>query len=205
MSGHRIDKNTAESGWKYFLGKTASELMKAMGDPFVAYSFHEDEVYLYDSNPVATIAIRQGLVVKCNDMSETRRAIRVQPLQNISFIARGEGKIKGLLKDISVASAAVLHTGETCFTIGSIAKVSFALPIDGIDRFLEISCRVQDTRSAHGMRTTVFQFDLTNSPRKKRLLSRYVLLRMIQTEMDLDDSPLWGDCKPLHAHSQLNN
>lgn len=199
MSGHRFDKESAESRWKQFLGKTTAELMRAMGDPFVAYSFREEEVYLYDSNPVTTIAIRSGLVVKCNDTSETRRALRVQPSHRINVIARGEGKIKGQLKDISVASAAILHTDETCFTQGSLAKVSFALPIDGIDRFLEISGRVQDSRIVAGMRSTVFLFDLTSSPRKKRLLSRYVLLRKIQTELDLDDALLWEDGKPLHA------
>jgi hypothetical protein len=200
-----IDKNTAEAGWKQFLGKTATELTRAMGDPFVAYSFREDEVYLYDSNPVTTIAIRSGLVVKCNDASETRRAVRVQPSHYTNVIVRGEGKIKGQLKDISVAGAAVLHSDETLFTIGSRAKLSLTLPIDGMDRFLEIACRVQATRIVNGMRSTVFLFDLTSSPRKKRMLSRYVLLRKLQSELDLDDALLWGDPKHFHASSLLSN
>lgn len=187
----RNKNNASRRHLKNFLGKTAGELTRVMGEPFASYSYRDGEIYLYDSKPVKTVALHNGLVVKCDDLAETRKSNRVQPLRNIPVFVRGGGKLKGLLKDISTSGAAVSFTSEVGFAIGDFAVLTFALPIEGIDRFLEIPCRVQDTRNTEGISTTVFLFDYSAVCREKRVIARYVSLRITQTELDLDDSFLW--------------
>lgn len=195
MRARKVVKAVPTAGWKRLLGKTAGELTRVMGDPFVAYSYRDEEIYLYDSKPATTIAIRKGLVIRCNDTRETRRAVRVRPAQDIDVIVRGEGTLKGQVKDISVAGAAVLHAGESGFPLGSRVELSLVLPIDGSERSLKLACRLRDARSIPGYRMSVLLFDLTNSPGEKRLLSRYVLLRKTQEELGLTHAPLWGERK----------
>lgn len=187
-----LNKNNASRRHlKNFLGKTAVELTRVMGEPFASYSYRDGEIYLYDSKPVKTVALHNGLVVKCDELAETRKNNRVQPLGNIPVVVRGGGKLKGLLKDISISGAAVSLAHDVSFAIGDLAVLTFALPIEGIDRFLEIPCRVQDTRNSDGISTIVFLFNFSGIPREKRLIARYVSLRITQTELDLDDSFLW--------------
>jgi hypothetical protein len=186
------DKNSASRRHlKSFLGKTAGELTRAMGEPFASYSYRDGEIYLYDSKPVKTVAFHNGLVVKCDDLTETRKNNRVQPLRNIPVFIQGEGKRKGLLKDISTSGAAVTFTPDAGFAIGDFAVLTVALPIDGTDCFLEIPCRVKDTRISDGISTVVFLLNFSGMYREKRLLARYISLRITQAELDLDDSFLW--------------
>lgn len=191
MSSRSFDNHIRDTRWENLLGKTVTELIRVMGDPFVVYRYHEEEVYLYDSQPEATFEIHDGLVVRCNDLADKRRTARVRPLGRIAAIARGESKIKGTLHDISTAGAAMLHHSDSLLPRGSDAMISFALPIDGIDCFMEIPSRVQDSRTIDGMRSTVFLFDLTDCLDKKRLIFRYVMVRKAQMELDLNDNLLW--------------
>jgi hypothetical protein len=192
MNGNQLKYSDLQGNLKNFLGKTTGELTRVMGEPFASYSYRDNEVYLYDSKSVSTVALHNGLVVKCDDLTETRKHVRVQPFRNIPVLARGRVRIKGSLKDISVRGAAVMHTPDDIFEIGEFVVIFFALPVDGIDRFLEIPCRVQDTRFTNGVCTTIFLFNLSGMYRGKRLLSRYVSLRRTQAELDLDDSFLWN-------------
>jgi hypothetical protein len=191
MQVSRNKNSASRRHLKNFLGKTAGELTRVMGEPFASYSYRDGEIYLYDSKPLKTVAFHNGLVVKCDDLAETRKSNRVQPLRNIPVVVRGGGKSKGLLKDISISGAAVSFAPDVNFAIGDFAVLTFALPIEGIDRFLEIPCRVQDTRNTDGISTTVFLFDFSGVSREKRVIARYVSLRITQTELDLDDSFLW--------------
>lgn len=193
MPAPHTRRTARAADWKRLLGKTGREIARVMGDPFAVYSFRDEEIYMYDSVPPTTISVRRGLVVSCNDTQETRRAIRVRPEQDIKVIARGEETLKGHLRDISVAGAAVLHSGENALEVGSSVKLSLVLPIDGTSRLLQIPGRVRDARRVRGAPLAVFLFDLTDSPREKRLLSRYVLLRQTQQELGLGQSPLWGE------------
>lgn len=193
MPAPQISRTATAADWKRLLGRTGREIASVMGDPFAIYSFRDEEIYLYDSMPPTTISVRSGLVVSCNDTRETRRAVRVRPEQVIKVIARGEETLKGRLRDISVAGAAVMHSSDTSLEIGSSAGISLVLPIDGTNRLLQIPGRVRDARHVRGATVTVFLFDLTESPREKRLLSRYVQLRQTQQELGLGRSPLWGE------------
>jgi hypothetical protein len=166
-----------------------------MGEPFASYSYRDGEIYLYDSKSVKTVALHNGLVVRCDDLAETRKNNRVQPLQNIPVFVRGEGKHKGFLKNISTSGAAVSFTPDSSLAIGDFAELTLALPIDGSDCFLTIPCRVKDTRFSDGISTVVFLLDFSGMYREKRLLARYVALRITQTELDLDDSFLWKSRK----------
>lgn len=191
MPVQKSGKSAKATRWKRLLGKTAGEITRVMGVPFVAYNYRDEEIYLYDSKPATTIAFRKGLVVRCNDTRETRRAVRVRPARDIDVIVRGEGTLRGHVKDISVAGAAVLHTDESSFPLGSRVELSLVLPIDGSYRLLRLTCRLRDARSLPGYRMSVLQFDLTNSPGEKRLLSRYVLLRKTQEELGLKHAQLF--------------
>jgi hypothetical protein len=191
MQVSRNKNSASRRQLKSFLGITAGELTRVMGEPFASYSYRDGEIYLYDSKPLKTVALHNGLVVKCDDFAETRKSNRVQPLQNIPVVVRGEGKHKGLLKDISTSGAAVSFTADACIAIGDFCALTFALPIEGIDRILEIPCRVQDIRISDGICTVVFLLNFSGMFREKRLLARYVSLRIAQTELDLDDSFLW--------------
>jgi hypothetical protein len=170
---------------------TAGELTRVMGEPFASYSYRDGEIYLYDSKPVKTVALHNGLVVRCDDLAETRKNNRVHPLQKIPVVVQGEGKQQGFLKDISTSGAAVSFTPDVRLAIGDFAEITLALPIDGSDCFLKIPCRVKDTRNSYGISTVIFLLDFSGRYREKRLLARYVSLRIAQTELDLDDSFLW--------------
>ncbi len=172
---------------KRVLGKTAGELDRIMGEPSVSYSYRDNEVFLYDSKPVKTVSLRNGVVVKCDDYADSRRYIRVQPIGSIPVLAMGKDKDRGTLKDISISGVAVSHDGIP-FAAGDRVLLAFALPIEGIDRFIEIPCRVHNTRNGAEGATTVFNFDYSGGYHKKRLVARYVSLRKAQVEMELDDS-----------------
>lgn len=187
QNGKRIARGTLRS----FLGKTAGELTRVLGEPFASYSYRDSEVYLYDSKPVTTVALHNGLIVKCNDVAEARRQLRVRPLQNIPVVSRGETSNTGLLKDISIGGVAVSFSSGAVFMMRESAVLSFSLPIEGVDRFLEIPCRVKDIRIVEGVGVTVFLFDFSRVPREKAIITRYISVRKIQAELDIDDSFLW--------------
>lgn len=184
---HPDNKSRHASHWKYLLGKTVSEIISYTGEPFASYFFHSEEVYLYDKGSISTIVSRNGVVVRCDDLAETRRTIRVSPIEKVPALLCGEYNIRGYLKDVSVAGAAFHHSDEADFPIGSLAEISFALPIEGVSRYFQISCRVHDNRNLANEKTSVVLFDLTNDLWKKRLLSRYVQLSSIRSELGLKD------------------
>jgi len=171
--------------WKHLLGKTAEEVIRQTGEPFASYIFNNEEVFLYEKGRIATIVLRNGIVIRCDDLTETRRTNRVNPSEKVPVMIVGEKKITGHLKDLSIAGAVFNHSIKLEFPIGSRLNISFALTIDGISRYFQIPCRVHDNRSQTRKKNTVVLFDLTETPWKKRLLSRYVQLNSIQTELGL--------------------
>ena len=173
------------SDWKHLLGKTIEEIIPLTGEPFASYFFHQEEVFLYDSGGISTIVLRDGRVVRCDESADTRRAIRINPSDTIPAMIADEKKVRGYLKNISVAGTAFHHSNEANFIIGSRLVISFALPIEGISRFLEIPCRVHDNRSVARESATICLFDHTDMPWKKRILTRYVELSSIQTKLGL--------------------
>jgi len=186
------------SDWKHLLGKTIEEIIPLTGEPFASYFFHQEEVFLYDSGGISTIVLRDGQVVRCDESADTRRAIRINPSDTIPAMIAGEKKVRGYLKNISVAGTAFHHSNEANFTIGSRLVISFALPIEGISRFLEIPCRVHDSRSVARESGTICLFDHTDTPWKKRILTRYVELSKIQTKLGLKNPYI----KRFSIHSQ---
>ncbi|MRS02015.1 PilZ domain-containing protein [bacterium] len=171
--------------WKHLLGKTFEEILPLTGEPFASYFFHQEEVYLYDSGGISTIVLRNGRVVRCDESADTRRAIRITPTDTIPALITGSKKVRGYMKNISIAGTAFHHSNKSIFSIGSRLVISFALPIEGISRFLEIPCRIHETRSMAWESSTICLFDHTDTPWKKRILSRYVELSTIQTRLGL--------------------
>jgi hypothetical protein len=186
------------SDWIHLLGKTSEEIFPLTGEPFASYFFHQEEVLLYDSGDISTIVLRNGRVVRCDEAADTRRAIRINPSDTIPAMIAGEKKVRGYLKNISVAGTAFHHSNEANFTIGSRFVISFALPIEGISRFLEIPCRVHDTRNVTWESATICLFDHTDTPWKKKILTRYVELCTIQTKLGLKNPYAKGSC--IHSY-----
>lgn len=178
------DSKSLDSG-KYLLGKTAREITSIMGEPFAYYTFHDEEVYLYESGKISTIAFRNGFVVICDELAETRRTTRVQPSETVPVLLNRDRNVRGALKDISIAGAAIQHSQADGYSIGNRVEISFALHIGGISRYFQIPCRVHDSRHSAGEQYSIFLFDLTQCPWKKKLLSRYVQLRSTLTELGL--------------------
>jgi len=174
-------KTNSTDLWKHLLGKTVEEIIPYTGKPFASYNFHSEEVYLYDQSSISTVVLRNGIVIRCDELTETRRTIRVNPSEKVPVIIVGDKNICGYLKDLSIAGAAFHHSYDSIFPIGSRMDLSFALPIEGISRYFQISCRVHDNRILAREKYTVVLFDLTDTPWKKRLLSRYVQLSSIKT------------------------
>jgi hypothetical protein len=176
---------------RHLLGKTAAELKRELGEPFASYNYGDGEIFLYESTMVESIAFRNGVATKCNDLSDSRRAARVKPTQPIPVIITGEENKKGLIKDISVAGAAVLHSENFDIKVNTRAILTFLLPVNGCNRCLEIACKAMDTRIINGRHVTVFLFDLTSDCRTKRAISNYVSLRRAQNVLGLDDAMLF--------------
>ncbi|RQW90113.1 MAG: PilZ domain-containing protein [Geobacter sp.] len=181
-------KTNSTDNWKHLLGKTVKEIIPHTGEPFASYNFHSEEVYLYDKSSISTIVLRNGVVIRCDELADNRRTIRVNPSEKIPVMIVEGKKIRGYLKDLSIAGAAFHHSYDSVFSVGSRIDISFALPIEGISRFFQISCRVHDNRNLAREKCTVVLFDLTDTPWKKRLLSRYVQLSSIHTELGLKDN-----------------
>lgn len=177
---------------KRLLGMTASELTSAIGAPYVSYSFRDEEILVYEKAPVTNIALHRGVVVKCDTMVETRKHVRVKPAGRIPVIANGTIRLKGVVRDISVTGISISHSKNEVFHHGDPVTLSFLLPIDGSNRFLDIPCVAIDTRGPQGKRTSAFIYDLSSGHGHKELISRYVELRMAQNELGLDDSLLWA-------------
>jgi hypothetical protein len=176
---------------KRLLGMTAAELRSAIGIPYVSYSFRDEEILVFEKAPVTNIALHKGVVVKCDTLVETRKHVRVKPAGRIPVIANGNIRLKGVVRDISVTGISISHSSTEAYQDGDLATVSFLLPIDGSNRFLEIPCVAIATRNAHGMRTSAFIYDVSSGSRHTELISRYVALRMTQNELGLEDSLLW--------------
>jgi hypothetical protein len=194
MVSFHSTKNTNETNqWKYLLGKTVAEIIPYAGEPFASYIFHNEEVFLYDKGSISTIVLRNGIVIRCDDLAETRRTIRVNPTEKVPVMIVGNRTISGYLKDLSIAGAAFHHSYESEFSLGSCIEISFALSIEGISRYFQISCRVHENRNLTREKSTVVLFDLTDAPWKKRLLSRYVQLSSIQADVGLKDPFLKGN------------
>jgi hypothetical protein len=184
---HPTKKSKHAIRWKHLLGKTIEEIMPYTGEPFASYLFHSEEVYLYDKGSISTIVLRNGMVICCDDLAETRRTIRVKPAEKVPAMLIGERKLTGYLKDISVAGAAFHHSNEADFPIGSRIEISFSLSIEGVSRYFEISGRIHEQRIFSNEKATVVLFDLTDDILSKRLLSRYVQLSSIRSELGLQD------------------
>ena len=179
----KITNNT--NRWKHLLGKTVEEIIPQTGEPFASYIYNNEEVYLYDKGSISTIVLRNGIVIRCDDLAETRRTTRVNPAGKIPVVVVGEKKISGYLKDLSIAGAAFHYSNKTEFSVGSRIEVSFALPIEGISRYFQISCRVHENRGSTHEKIAVVLFDHTDTPWKRQLLSRYVQLSSIQSDLGL--------------------
>jgi len=184
---HPLQKSTQVIPWKHLLGKTVTDITPYTGEPFASYLYQGEEVYLYDKGSISTIVLRNGIVVRCDDLIETRRALRITPSEKVPALLTGEQRISGYLKNLSVAGAAFHFTNDDDFSIGSLQDISFAIAIEGISRYFEISCRVHDIRILQHEKAAVVLFDLTDTPWKKRLLYRYVQLNSIQAELGLQD------------------
>lgn len=180
----KITYNT--SRLKHLLGKTVEEIIPQTGEPFASYIYNNEEVYLYDKGGISTIVLRNGIVIRCDDLAETRRTTRVNPVEKIPVVLVGEKKICGYLKDLSIAGAALHYTNNTEFSVGSRIEISFALSIEGISRYFQISCRVHENRGLTNDKIAVVLFDHTDTPWKRQLLSRYVQLSSIQVDLGLD-------------------
>lgn len=187
---------------KHLLGKTAAEITPYTGEPFATYLYHGEEVYLYDKGRISTIVLRNGIVVRCDDLTETRRALRITPSEKVPAMLSGARRISGYLNDLSIAGAAFHFTNEDDFSVGSLQDICFAIIIEGISRYFEISCRVHDIRVLQHEKAAIVLFDLTDVPWKKRLLSRYVQLNSIRAELGLKDPFIKS--KPLTSLN-LNN
>lgn len=188
--------------WKILIGKTAAEIKHYTGEPFATYRYHGEEVYVYDKGDISTIVLRNGIVVRCDDLTESRRTLRITPSEKVSAMLTGEQRIFGYLKDLSVTGAAFHYTNEDDFSVGSRQEISFAITIEGISRFFEISCRVHDIRVLSQEKAAIVLFDLTGVPWKKKLLSRYVQLNSIRVELGLKDPFVQSNShtgKKLHA------
>lgn len=172
--------------WKHLLGKTVQEIITQTGEPFVSYIYNDEEVFLYDKGSISTIVLRNGIVIRCDDLAETRRTTRVNPTDKIPVVLAGEKKICGYLKDLSIAGAAFHYSNKTEFPVGSRIEVSFALSIEGISRYFQIYCRVHENRGLTHDKIAVILFDHTDTPWKRQLLSRYVQLCSIQADLGLD-------------------
>jgi len=203
----RTQRKTSPTGisCKHFLGKTAEELRKEIGEPFASYNYRDGEVFLYGSAMVDSIAFHKGLAVKCNDLAETRRNVRVKPPQQIPVIIQGEVKARGQIKDISVAGTAVVHAETAIFSVGERVSITFLLTVEGRIRCMEIPCKVQDTRILDGQHVSVFLFDLTGALCTKRLIYQYVWERRTHIELGLDDSLLWEQPKAATRHNYLTS
>jgi hypothetical protein len=180
------------NNWRHFLGRTSSEIAQTMGKPFASYSFRDQEIFLYDSKPLTSISIQNGIVVTCNDIREARKTRRVSPENEETVIFNRDCKKVGRLNDISITAASICVFEDTQFSLGEKAIVSLSLTIDGIARYLEIPCIVHDSRDVAGSRSTIFLFDLSADQWKKRILSRYISLRTAQTALALDSTYLWS-------------
>jgi hypothetical protein len=190
----------SSSQWKHLLGKSVEEIIPHAGEPFASYLFNDEEVYLFDKISISTVVARYGIIVRCDDLSETRRTLRINLSEKIPFMITGRKKITGYLKDLSIAGAAFQLPGESDLTIGSRLEISFALPLEGISRYTQISCRVQDIRGSNPENIFVVLFDHTDTPWKKQLLSRFVQLKVMQTELNLKD-PFLHNSTPYPASS----
>lgn len=196
---HRTNKSKQVLPWKHLLGKTMADIIPYTGKPFASYLYQDEEVYLYDEGNISTIVVRNGIVVRCDDLTETRRVSRITPSEKVPAMLIGERRISGYLKDLSVAGAAFHFSNEDNFSIWRHQKISFAISIEGISRYLEITCRVHDIRVLSQEKTAIVLFDLTDVPWKKRLLSRYVQLNSIREELGLKDPFI-----RTNSHSRLN-
>ncbi|MRR56215.1 MAG: PilZ domain-containing protein [Deltaproteobacteria bacterium] len=199
---HSNKKSKQVIPWKYLLGKSVAEIIPYTGEPFASYLYQGEEVYLYDKGTISTIVVRNGIVVRCDDLTETRRALRIIPSEKVPAMLIGERRISGYLKDLSVTGAAFHFPNEAEFSIGDRQEISFTIAIEGISRYFEISCRVHDIRVLSQEKAAIVLFDLTDVPKKKRLLFRYVQLNSIRAELGLKG--LFIKTNSLTAHNSNN-
>jgi hypothetical protein len=179
---------TRKTRVKHLLGKTAAELAKAIGDPFASYSYRDEEIFVYDKAPVKTIALQNGHVVKCDNLKESRKTVRVRPQAEIPIIVNGDSKTRGKVLDISMAAIAVSHAGRNVFIQGESVTLSFLLPMNGLKKFIELPCWVKSTRKADGQNVTVFILDPTKAINNRIILAKYVTRRRTEDDLDLTDN-----------------
>jgi hypothetical protein len=179
---HSTTGNNSPFQWKLLLGKNVDEIIPFTGEPFASYIFNNEEVFLFDTSIISTVVARNGKIVRCDDLTETRRTLRVNLSEKIPFMIVGVKNATGYLKDLSIAGAALELPGACNLAIGTRIGLSLAIPLEGISRHLRISCRIHDIRGSGSEKTAVVLFDLTDTPWKKLLLSRYIQLNVLHTE-----------------------
>jgi len=201
----RLLKNqkSRKSMLRRLLGMTVSELTSTIGTPYASYSFRDEEVLVYEKAPVTNIALHRGLVVKCDTMTETRKNPRVKPLVKIPVIAYGKTRIKAVVRDMSVDGISLSHEKNITFKHGEVVTLTFLLPINGINSFLELTCLANDTRVENGMRISVFLYNLSNDCGQMKTITQYVALRTTQNELDLDDVLIRGGRGNLNSRTAL--
>ncbi len=175
--------STRKDSWKRFLGRTTREITQSLGKPFASYTFRDQEIYLYDSNPVSSIALQNGIVITCNEAKDARTALRVRPRQKIATLFNSDSNKRGMLDDISVQSASIHIDEHRHSDLNSVSSVSFSLTVDGVSRFLEVPCALQQTRTDAGKTYAIFLFDFTGNHWKKRIISRFISINTAESAL----------------------
>ena len=82
---HSTTKTESSHKWRQLLGKNVDEIIPFTGKPFASYTFNNEEVFLFDEGNISTVVARNGKIIRCDDLTETRRTTRIN-LGKIPFM-----------------------------------------------------------------------------------------------------------------------
>lgn len=177
---HSANRNN----FKHYLGKTTREIAQSLGRPFASYTFRDQEIYVYDSKPVSSIALQNGIVVSCNAEKDSRTAPRIKLQQDVPILFNGDCTKRGLLVDLSVKSALISFEKSESISPKDVSSLSFSLTVDGISRFISIPCNLKETRKDLEKELAIFIFDFNHDQWKKRIISRYISLNTVISSLN---------------------
>ncbi len=170
--------------------KTVLEAFK--GVPAMSFMYRGNEIYVYDDEGFSTFELKDGVVVKSNNLPDRRKAFRARPAAQVKAKLRLQlGEIAGYLSDISLTGAAVMvpRGHQIDKEIGSVVflKCLLPLPDEPSPHDFALKGTIHRVTSTDNREKVIILFSqLYNSPEYQRL-SRYVMFRQVEIFLRTSD------------------
>lgn len=165
------------------LGKSIEEVENRLGNPLVSYAYRNSLIYVYGNEEMTTVEFKDRVAVKSNYVTERRSHPRVHPAEKTKVCITGKEKVDGYLKDISLPSAAIIHSLPITVQEGDSVKIDLILPVRGVNEAIRLNGTVYRTTVFDNVYKTVIFFTDPEDSEMRENIRLYIEKRLVDIVM----------------------